>query len=119
MMEVFGRPDNTKDVLVILAAISTLIDHCSSSFALVDSNVALREMESWLSSVPEHFHYMVSQRNPAALVVMAHWAATLIRWAERCGCWFLKGSARAILRYVERRLPKDDHVVSSLIEGLL
>ena len=118
MTEAFGRPDSTGDVLVILAAIAALLECCPTSLASFDADLAWRAMESWLTKVPVHFHNMVSRHNLAALVVLAHWAAGVVKQAERCGCWFLKGSTEAILLYVEERLPRDDHAVQSLMKGL-
>jgi hypothetical protein len=118
MTEVFGRPDSTRDVLVILAAIASLAECCSTEFSSIDADAAWRAMVSWLAGVPDHFHYMVSRHDLAALVVVAHWAAALVRQAEHCGCWFLKGSTETIFLYVEERLPRDNHAGKSLIEGL-
>lgn len=118
MTGAFGRPDSTGDVLVILAATYALRECCSTSFASTDAQVTLREMETWWNKVPDRFHSLISHHSPAALVVVAHWAAILIRRAERCGCWFLRDSTEAVLGYVEGRLPKGDHAVRDLIEGL-
>jgi hypothetical protein len=117
MTEAFERPEDTGDVLDILAAIATLIECYSASFASDDADVAWREMTGWWSKIPSRFHHILSY-HPAALVVLAHWAATLVKQAEHCGCWFLRGSTKAILSYVDEKLPKDNSVVRSLVEGL-
>ncbi|KAF2689453.1 hypothetical protein K458DRAFT_291114 [Lentithecium fluviatile CBS 122367] len=118
MTEALGRPESTGNVFIVLSAIATLVESCSGSFASDDPGMAWRAMASWLTKVPNHFHSMVSRRDPSALVVLAHWAATLIKRAENCGCWFLRGSTEAVLRFVEQRLPRDDREIPSLIEGL-
>jgi hypothetical protein len=118
MTAALGRPENTGDVLVILAAIAALIECYSASFGPPDAGLAWRGMECWLDKVPHRFLYMVSHHNAAALVVLAHWAATLVRRSEHCGCWFLRGSPEAILLHVEQQLLNSDHAVQSLVEGL-
>jgi len=42
----------------------------------------------------------------------------LVRWAERCGCWFLDGSAEMVLLQIEEQLPAENQAVRSLVEDL-
>ncbi|RDL30499.1 Uncharacterized protein BP5553_10377 [Venustampulla echinocandica] len=118
MAEMFGRPDSGRDVLATLSAIAALAECCETSFASDDVGPAWRGMAAWLTKVPDRFNQMVSRRSPAALVVLAHWAAWLVKRAEDCGCWFLKGTAKTILLQIAERLPADDRAVQTLLEGL-
>ncbi|KAF2250288.1 hypothetical protein BU26DRAFT_540122 [Trematosphaeria pertusa] len=114
MAEAFGRPESTRDVLAALAAIAALVKCCAISFASSEVEVAWRGMATWLTKVSEHFNNMVSCHNPAALVVVAHWAASLVRRAEHCGFWFLKGAAKTTLAQIAEQLPAEDRAVHRL-----
>lgn len=118
MAEALGKPDNIRDVLVMLSAIANLVDCCATSFASDEAGEAFRDMATWVIKVPDHFHQMVSNHSPAALVVLAHWAASLVKRAECCGCWYLKGSAQSILFQIAEQLFAEDQAIQNLIEGL-
>jgi len=121
MTETFGRPETVEDVrdaLATLSAFAVLDTCCSASLASNEIGAAWVGMAIWLVKIPDHFLDLVSCHNPAALVVLAHWATSLVRWAERCGCWFLDGSAEMILRQIEERLPADNRAVGSLVADL-
>ncbi|KAK9238613.1 hypothetical protein V1525DRAFT_100195 [Lipomyces kononenkoae] len=115
MAETFGRPDSVGDVLASLSAIAALVECCDVSFASDEMGAAWRGMATWLTKVPDHFNRLVSRHDPAALVVITHWAALLVKRAEHCGCWFLTGLTKTILLQVAERLPRDDLAVQSLV----
>ena len=119
MAETFGKPESAQDVLATLSAIAALVECCDTSFASDEVGAAWRGMATWLIKVPDHFNHMVSCHNPAALVVLAHWAASLVERAEHCGCWFLRGSAKKILRQIAQQLPADDRAVQSLVRSAM
>lgn len=119
MVEALGKPESIRDVLATLSAIAALVECCATSFASEEAGAAWRGMATWLTKVPDHFNHMVSRHSPAALVVLAHWAASLVKRAENCGCWFLRGSARMMLLHVAERLRADDRAVQSLVGGLI
>ena len=118
MAETFGKPESARDVLATLSAIAALVECCDTSFASDEVGAAWRGMATWLTKVPDHFNHMVSRHNPAALVVLAHWATSLVKRAEHCGCWFLRGSEKTILLEIAERLPADDRAVQSLVGSL-
>jgi hypothetical protein len=119
MAEAFGKPDSAQDVLATLSAIAALAECCDTSWASDEAEVAWQSMAKWvLANTPSYFHYMVSCHSRAALVVVAYWAASLVRRVEDCGCWFLKGSAKAILLEIAELLPSDN-LVQSLVEVLM
>ncbi|KAF4634557.1 hypothetical protein G7Y89_g3548 [Cudoniella acicularis] len=120
MAEAFGKPDNVQDVLAVLSAIAALVECYSTSFAETsdEAGAAWQGMATWLTKIPDHFNDMVLLHSPAALVVLAHWAVSLAKRAEDCGCWFLRGSAKMILLLIAERLPADDRKVQSLLPEL-
>lgn len=115
-----GRPENAQDVLATLSAISTVEKCCDISFARDEAATAWQGVATWLANIPDHFNQMLGRHNPAALVVLAHWAAILIKRAERVGCWFLQGSAKMILRQVATQLSTANghHPLLGLVERL-
>ncbi|KAH7350232.1 hypothetical protein BKA66DRAFT_431542 [Pyrenochaeta sp. MPI-SDFR-AT-0127] len=118
MAKALGKPDNIRDVLVILSAIAKLVHYCSTSTASTEASEAFRDMATWVIKVPDRFHEMLSCRNPATLVVLAHWAASLVERAEFCGCWYLKGFAKGILLQISKQVIVEDQATQKLIEGL-
>lgn len=119
MTEVFGKPESPQGVLATISAIAVLVECCEISYSSDEKEVVLEGMTRWLYKVSEHFNHMVSIHDSAALVVLAHWAGLLVERAEQCGCWFLKGLAKTILRHVSKCLPVDEPVVFGLIEDLM
>ncbi|KAL2831400.1 hypothetical protein BDW59DRAFT_140138 [Aspergillus cavernicola] len=91
MAETFSRPDNVQDVLATLTAIAMLIECCDMSFSSSGMGAAWHSMTMWLVRVPEHFNELTRRNSPSALVVIGYWEAILVKRAEDCGCWFLKG----------------------------
>ena len=116
-----GRSTNPQDVFATLSAISTAVQCCTISFARDDSTTAWHGVATWLANIPKHFTHMVARYHPAALVVLAHWAAVLLKRAERTGCWFLQGSAKIIVLQVARQLSASSGylVVLGLVERLV
>ncbi|KAJ5128725.1 hypothetical protein N7526_006891 [Penicillium atrosanguineum] len=108
MAEIFGKPDHEEDALVILLTIATLVECCTSSFISDDASRAWQNMVQLLNKTTDHFHHMVALQNPAALVVLAHWAAISVKRAENCGCWFIHGLSRAIMFNIQDILSTDD-----------
>ena len=117
--ERLGRPESAQDVLATLSAITTVGECCAISFAFNDAGAAWQGVATWLANVPDHFNQMVVRHHPAALVVLAHWAAMLVKRAERFGCWFLKGSAKTIVLQAARQLSANGRAVLGLVEGLM
>ncbi|KAJ6125566.1 hypothetical protein N7471_012883 [Penicillium samsonianum] len=112
MAEMFGKPDNERDAPAILLGIGSLL-RCSN-----DLPGAWQSISVWLSKTTDHFNHMVSLQNPAALIVLAHWAATLVKRTEVYECWFIHGFSRAIVLLISEHLSTDDGG-RSLVEGLL
>ncbi|KAL9609952.1 MAG: hypothetical protein Q9167_005304 [Letrouitia subvulpina] len=117
--EGLGRPDSSQDVFATLSAISTVIECCDISFACDEAAAAWQGVATWLVNVLDHFNQMVQRHNPAALVVLAHWAAILVKRAERVGCWFLKGLAKIVVLQVARQLSAKAHALFGLVENLM
>jgi hypothetical protein len=115
LTETIGKPDNIHDVFATLSAIATLTSCCATSFASDEAGAAWQGMTMWVTKVPEHFSLMVLRSSPAALVVLAHWAAFLVQRAEESGSWFLRGLAERVLRMVAERLSEDDRAVKGLV----
>jgi len=114
--EGLGRPENAQDVFATLSAITTVLQCCDISFACDEAGAAWQGVATWLANVPDHFNQMVQCHHPAALVVLAHWAAILVKRAEHLGCWFLKGSAKIMVLQVARQLSANGHAVLGLAE---
>jgi hypothetical protein len=118
MTEAFGRPESTTGVLEVIAAIGALIESCAIAFNSAEPSAGWRGLATWFAQVPVSFDEMVFQYNPAALVVLAHWAALLLKRAEQCGCWVLGGTAKTLLIFIGEILPANNHEVHSLFAGL-
>jgi hypothetical protein len=114
MAEIFGKPESAHDFFATLEAIAVLIECCDISFQSDEMGSSWRSMATWLTKVSNHFNDMVSRKSPAALVVLANWAALLVRRAELCGYWLFKGSAKKILALIEEQLPAEDRATRNL-----
>ncbi|KAL4988015.1 hypothetical protein BDW68DRAFT_101151 [Aspergillus falconensis] len=108
MATTFGKPENIQDVFVLLSAVAALGECCDTSFASEEVGPAWWGMATWWTRVPLHFQELVARHDPAALVVVAHWAALMVNRTERCGCWLVKGLSMTILLRIAERLPDDD-----------
>ncbi|KAJ4990770.1 C6 zinc finger domain-containing protein [Stagonosporopsis vannaccii] len=116
MAEALGRPEDLRDVVIALSAIATLISSCVAAFET--DEVAFWAMASWLARAADDFHQMLARESVAALVVLAHWAATLVARVEENGCWFLRGAARFVSVKIAEGLEGKRTAVRDLIEGL-
>lgn len=116
MAEALGRPEDLRDVVVALSAIATLIDSCVAGFEAEEATIWA--MATWLSKAAVEFHDMIAKNDPAALVILAHWAASLVRKVEEQGCWFLKGASELVLAKLAECLPLDRPAIRKLIEDL-
>ncbi|KAF2875110.1 hypothetical protein BDV95DRAFT_487102 [Massariosphaeria phaeospora] len=119
LAETLGKPDDIKEVMVVLSATAALVEYCDSSFTSDEVEVAWHSMTAWLSRIPDHFHYLISIQEPAALAVLAYWAASLVKRAEQCGCWFMNGTAKIILLQITEQLGVNRPGALSLVEGLV
>ena len=117
MTEVFGRPDNAGDVLVVLAAVDSLVESYFMSYGHEDAASIWASMNAWLSRVPDRFHQMLAAQNAASLVVLAHWAVLVNRAEDHY--WFLHGMAARIVDHIESQLPSETirRLVNGLIQG--
>lgn len=112
--DALGRPDHLPDVLATLNAIAILVNCCATGFLFQDAEVSFLAMVSWLIKVPDQFQILMYQGSPAALVVVAHWAAYLVKHAEDCGCWFLRNYAYAMIRCIREQVAGNEKVMSLL-----
>ena len=119
MAEVLGKPKSAEDIFATLSAITTVAVCCDISFACDETGAAWQGVATWLAHVPDHFNQMVGQDDLAALVVLAHWAAILVKRAEHVGCWLLKGSAKMMVLHITRQLSVHGHKILSLVECLM
>lgn len=115
MSETFGKPVSSQDFMATVAAIATLVECCELSLTSDEVESTWWGMATWWTKVSDHFIVLVSHDDPAALVILAYWAALLVERAECYGCWFLSGSTRSILRQVTERLPANDHKIQNLV----
>ncbi|KAI4213343.1 MAG: hypothetical protein LQ351_004084 [Letrouitia transgressa] len=113
------RPESSQDVFAVLSAIFIMVECCDISFACNEAAAAWQGVVTWLVNVSDHYNQLVRRHDPAALVVLAHWAAVLVKRAERVGCWFLKGSAKNIVLQVARYFSAKEHAALSLVESLM
>ncbi|KAF9894887.1 hypothetical protein FE257_004508 [Aspergillus nanangensis] len=118
MAEIFGKPDDEQDALACLLAIAALSECCISSFDSDDLSGVWQCMAAWLTKTMDHFNRMVSLQNPAALVVLAYWAAILVERAENGGAWFIYGLSRTILLQIREHLSTDD-AARALVEEMM
>ncbi|KAF1971611.1 hypothetical protein BU23DRAFT_590532 [Bimuria novae-zelandiae CBS 107.79] len=123
MSDVFGGPGSMKDVTATLAAIASLVEHYSATFASergTPSHTAVwHSMVHWINNIPDHFRTMVFRNDPAALVVVAFWASGLVLRAEYSGYWFLRSLPKRLLSEIANRLRSSGVPAFSLIEGLV
>lgn len=119
MAEVLGRPESAEDIFATLSAITAVSECCDISFACDETGAGWQGVATWLANVPDHFNRMVGQEDPAALVVLAHWAAILVKRAEQVGCWLLKGSAKMIVLQITRQLSVHGYTILNLVEYLM
>ncbi|KAH7384407.1 hypothetical protein DE146DRAFT_224874 [Phaeosphaeria sp. MPI-PUGE-AT-0046c] len=115
LSDALGRPDRVQEVLATLAATSALVIGCEVSFASDVKEAAWHGMVSWMAMFPQHFHDMLMDNNPTALVLLVYWSALVSR-AERVGFWFLDGLAERIIHEVDERLAADRSGLRVLVQ---
>ncbi|CEL10123.1 hypothetical protein ASPCAL13248 [Aspergillus calidoustus] len=103
LADALGKPENVHDVLVTLEAISTLIECYGKGCPSNTLDVTWQSMTAWPARIPEHFHKLVTGNRTPALIVLAHWAAFLVKPVEEHG-WFLDGAAEKMLRLIREQL---------------
>ncbi len=117
--EGLGRSENAQDVFPTLSAITTVIECYAISFACDEAAAAWQGVATWFANVTDHFNQMVRRHRPAALVVLVHWAAILVKRAEHVICWFSKGSVRIMVLQVTRQFSANGHAVFGLVECVM
>ena len=95
MAEALDKPDSVEDFTAVLVAIHALAECCSMDSTSDEAQTVWQSMVWWLGTLSDHFRSLIAGKQPAALVVVAHWVV-LLRRAERY-YWFLKGSAARCL----------------------
>ena len=119
MVETLGKPSSPDDLFATLSAIDALVECCESSLVSDDPETVWHAASEWLTRVSGRFNVLVTRYDPAAMVVLAHWAAVLVKRAEHAGCWFLKGARKGILRHIVKELSGTNPAVLCLVDGLL
>jgi len=99
------RPDSAQDVFATLAAVDALYKCSIMSYASDDTGTIWTGMASWLERLSDRFKQMLKRRNPAALIVVAHWSLLVHRAAHYY--WFLEGLATKLLQQVLSEFPAD------------
>jgi hypothetical protein len=115
--EALGRPEIKPDVMVILHSIAVLVICCAENFASDEAEAGFMTMAAWVAKVPDRFHQMAAENQPAAHILTACWAAILVRRARCCGCWFLGDSAELVLAHVRKQVEGHQGIVR-LVEDL-
>ncbi|KAK1142988.1 hypothetical protein N8T08_007229 [Aspergillus melleus] len=119
MAGIFGMPDDVRDVLATLSAIAELVQCCENVLFSGEAAVLWGATTDWLSKVPDRFNDLTLRNDPAALVVVAHWAALLVRNVERSCCWFFHGLSTTIVREIVELIPSNDAKVRHFVENLI
>lgn len=115
IFELLGRSTNISDALTILKSIELLQETCTRFQSEDSIESCWSAAASWLKDVPNHFHEMADDQDPAALLMMTYWSAILTSRIERLGCWFLKGVAKASVVQIARKLVAEKHPLMPLI----
>ena len=119
MTEVLGKPKSAEDLFATLSAIDALVECCEISFVSDQMDAVWQSASEWLTKVSARFNAMLARHDPATMVVLAHWAAILVKRAELVGCWFLKGSSKSILQHIVNHLSATKPTVLCLVDSLL
>ncbi|KAJ5709782.1 hypothetical protein N7493_010073 [Penicillium malachiteum] len=117
MAAIFGRPRHEQDAPAIIHAIGTLSKCHIHSLESDDLSSVWHFMVAWLIETTEHFNRLVSDQNPAALVVLAYWGVSLVKRAENCGSWFINGLTRKLLLSIQEHL-SSDNATGALVQEL-
>jgi hypothetical protein len=115
MFELLGRPANIDDALTVIKSIELLQDICRGITLHDDIEMCWAAAAGWLKNVPDHFHRMVDDGDPVALLIMTYWSTNLVIRVEEKGCWFLKGVVKASMMQVAERLAEKRHLLLPLM----
>ncbi|KAK3622609.1 hypothetical protein LTR56_022074 [Elasticomyces elasticus] len=118
MAETLEKPENAQDVVTTLSAVATLVECYEQSFTADCAAAAWKAVVTWVMSVSDRFVQMVVESDTAAMVVVAHWAAILVRRAELVGCWWLTGCSEEMMLQIARQLAAGDGRALCLVEEL-
>ena len=103
------------DALTTLQSIELLQETCSSVGSEDSIESSWSAAAAWLKDVPRHFHDMVDEQDPIALLTMIYWSAIMVARVEREGCWFLKGVVKASVLQITQRLIVYKHPLLPLV----
>lgn len=113
-----GRPDDAMDVLVILSVIELLVDCHGVSLSEECNTSVWQGISKWFAECPKHFTDLLSNSNPAALMIIAYWFAVLVRPIE--ALWYMQGlSAMAVNVVREKFLKAQMHKMLPLVNDSL
>ena len=113
-----GRPTDVEQATIVLKAIASLVTCTAMCHVASKKQDIFNAGMRWLVMLPETFLSMVSERNAAALVVLAHWAALCLSTVQVAGFWILTGLEVGIRRMVEMDLSTEDIGVRDLVKSL-
>jgi hypothetical protein len=118
LVVMLGRPDHVQDPLAILsatAALAVCYEICCDADTIEE---VLSCMMEWRVMAGPHFETLLSQKNPAALVLLAYWTS-LVERAEAGYVWFMFGSSGAIVREVADILAEQESELLPLVQDLI
>ncbi|KAK4890125.1 hypothetical protein LTR27_011117 [Elasticomyces elasticus] len=118
MAETLEKPDNAQDVVTVLSAVATLVECYNQSFTADCAAAAWQAVVAWVMNVSDRFVEMVVQSDIAATVVVAHWAAILVRRAGLVGCWWLTGCSEEMMLQIASQLAGGDGRALCLVDDL-
>ncbi|KAK5732778.1 hypothetical protein LTR17_010196 [Elasticomyces elasticus] len=118
MAETLEKPANAQDVVTVLSAVATLVESYEQSFTADCATAAWQAVVTWVKNVSDRFVQMVVQSDIAATVVVAHWAAILVRRAELVGCWWLTGRCEEMMLQTASQLAAGDGRALCLVDDL-
>ncbi|KAH7110613.1 hypothetical protein B0J11DRAFT_499115 [Dendryphion nanum] len=117
MIEAFGKPESTEDVLVTLTANVALVECFAIGFSTTELMSILHGIMKWISIVPDHIFNMIKHDEPAALVLVAYWAL-LIKRAEQQGCWYMDGLSGVITRLIAENMSIQKVAIRNLLPNV-
>lgn len=83
-------------------AFHTAIIHLKDFFANIDSGAEpVSKTFMWICEIPSHFHRLLQQRHPFALLILAHYCVVLhhLRWI-----WWISSWGQHVLEVINRTL---------------
>lgn len=116
MAVALSKPDSHADLVSVVSAIEILTDCFVLSYSCDHDGgrAAWLGMECWLQEVPEHFNEMLSDKVPAALIVLAHWCLLVKRTESYY--WFMQGLEEKVVQGILNQVP-DDASIRQLVEA--